>query len=158
MKIRNGFVSNSSSSSFIVISKTHLDFTQLNNKINEDGTLIVDNKLGNTEFGLEPCDFCDIGSRIIFSYLQSYRYYNNDRLEMLEKVIKDHTKVKEIVWCVSEDYDCEKDTNGLVSWGYIDHQSSSSEGMNTEMFDSYGSLENFIFSKKSYIHTDNDNH
>jgi hypothetical protein len=147
MKIRKGFVSNSSSSSFIVIdaSKGHINpyFPS---------SLIVDHNFGNTEFGWEPDKFYDIGSRIVFTYLQAKWYAKNDEwVRMLEEVIKENTDVKEIEWKLSHEWNDD-------AWAYIDHQSAASEGQNIEMFDSKETLKDFIFGSGSYIVTDNDNH
>ena len=148
MKIRKGFVSNSSSSSFIVIGNSgRMTIPDWGEK------LIVDCNLGHCEFGWDVNDIYDIGSRIIFAYLQALDSGDkkDHRIEMLEEVIKDNTDVEEIEWKISSNWD---DPN----WGYIDHQSSACEGENVEMFDSYIDLKNFIFDDKSYIHTDNDNY
>ena len=51
MKLRNGFVSNSSSSSFIVIEKGELD--QIKHLYVEDGVLNIDGENGHYSFGWE---------------------------------------------------------------------------------------------------------
>jgi hypothetical protein len=169
MKIRSGFVSNSSSSSFIVI-----DSAIDNNRIKElkknfEGTvLVVDGSFGHTEFGWEREEHYDTGSKIIFAYIQAMSLieatWNTDDelkakseewLEMLEKVVKKNLGVREIEWKLTTRWDLEKSTG--KAHAYIDHQSASCEGMNTEMFDSEEELTNFLFSDKSYIQTGNDN-
>lgn len=148
-KIRTSYVANSSSSSFIVIGNTG---TYNNLKI-DNGILVVDGKFGNSEFGWEIEDYYDIYSRIIFVYLQALAINKQEWIDMIEKVIKDNSSVTEIIWNITDEYSDKEKT-----WGYIDHQSSSVEGENIEMFNSYESLRSFIFDTGSYIHTDNDNH
>jgi hypothetical protein len=150
MKIRKGFVSNSSSSSFVVIdtSKGFISPSALKNP-----TLVVDGNLGETEFGWGADVLYDYGSRIIFAYLQTTYAKNPEWLEMLEDVIKGNSKVKEIIWNVTETYD----SPDGKTWAYIDHQSSAAEGMNTEIFDDADKLKDFIFGKDSKIVLDNDN-
>ncbi len=145
MKVRKGFVSNSSSSSFIVIE----DSSQILDYVVPD-ELIVDTSLGQSEFGWEPETFYGVGSKIIFSYLQTIYSNNNDWLQMLTKVIKDHTGTSEIIWNITTEY-----ISGGIGWSYIDHQSTAPH--NTEMFENEEILKAFLFGRDSYIQTDNDN-
>jgi hypothetical protein len=159
MKLRNGFVSNSSSSSFVIT-----DASEGYISLDEFGDTLHAYDIGEIEFGWGPEKIEDVGSRINWAYLQS-RYANpeeedpllekasvavygvrNKHLEMLEEVIKENSSIKEIDWrCVFED-------------GSIDHQSSAAEGENMEIFESKQALKDFIFGKGSYIQLDNDNH
>ena len=146
MKTRTGFVSNSSSSSFIVINaKTGHNFP------NWDSHLIVDSSFGETEFGWGPETITGIGSRVIFAYFQA-KYDNNDKwIKMLENCITSNTDVETIEWKVNiDDWDSE-------DHGYIDHASCACEGENTEMFGGPALLRDFIFGKGSKIVLDNDN-
>ena len=147
MKIRNGFVSNSSSSSFIVISSDGCDDLRLN-KVIDNNTLVVDLSLGNSEFGWDKDTYFDVGSKLIFSYLQTQ--YAGKYLDMLESVVKDFCGCKHIKWNISDNYES-------GGWGYIDHQSSAVEGQNMEMFENEQVLRNFLFDNNSYIETGNDN-
>lgn len=144
MKKRLGFVSNSSSSSFIVIGNS--------NKLDEiSGELYRVGENGHTEFGWDIDDIRDIDSRINFCYLQILSTGNKVWKEMLEQVIKENSEVKTIDYLLKDDWEGE-------CCGYIDHQSGAGEGENTEMFDNKEKLKQFIFDSASYIHTDNDNH
>lgn len=169
MKIRSGFVSNSSSSSFVVISPT-TDWTlavKLRETYGDRNKLVVDAKLGQCEFGWQEERYNDFWSKLNFAYLQA-KYVSADAkyvddygckvhhewLVMLEKVLKDTLNVKTIVWnMAAEWHHGEEDP----PYGYIDHQSASYEGQNTEMFESETVLTQFLFSNDSYIQCDNDN-
>lgn len=166
MKIRLGFVSNSSSSSFLVIDSSGKYDTL------EDEHLIVDSSFGHTEFGWGPDDVTGIGSRIIFAYLQTQynntedvdplleqamlvtRGYTNEWLFMLEEVIKENSNVKTIKWNVSDEYNQEESGK---DWAYIDHASCASEGSNVEIFKDKMILKDFIFGSGSIIKLRNDN-
>lgn len=159
MKIRDGFVSNSSSSSFVVIDNSGNHWYP-----NWSDFLVVDGEFAETtEFGWGPGVVRDPESKIVFAYLQAlysqqeyvtrnYKYPDN-WMKMLENVIKKSTGVREILWNVTDSYEDEDKT-----WAYIDHQSSVVDMANTEIFDSEETLANFIFGEKSCVVLDNDNH
>jgi hypothetical protein len=119
--------------------------------------LVVDSNLGETEFGWGPNTIYNMGSRINFAYLQCLygKKGNPGWLPMLERVIKETTGVEDIRWKL-QDWTSDKEQD--FDFAFIDHQSSASEGQNTEIFESDEVLKAFLFGKGSHIHVDNDNH
>jgi len=155
MKIRKGFVSNSSSSSFIVISDKQ-NYGDIQGYLQElvkenNGILVVDHNFGETEFGWDKDEYYDMGSKVIFAYLQTQYSGDEKHIKMLESVLKDFTGCDNIEWKIEIDY------NAGENYGYIDHQSSAVEGKNLEIFDNELKLKNFLFDCDSYIQTGNDN-
>lgn len=136
MKIRSGFVSNSSSSSFIVIGYGDEE------SLNSCSDVLKLGPLGETEFGWGPKTITDMHSRINFAKIQAEG--NLKWEDMLESVIKKNAKCKSIEWDLGE-------------WYYIDHQSAACEDANIEMFDSEDDLRRFLFCEDSRIELDNDN-
>ena len=150
MKIRSGFVSNSSSSSFIVIGT---DITEKNLPL-DDGKFII-GSAGETEFGWQNTTYEYAYDRINFAWMQANYMIEStpEWMEMLGEVIKEHTGATEVVSIINLDWPRHE---GEVN-GYIDHQSASCEGVNTEMFADKDTLARFLFGSGSYIQGGNDN-
>lgn len=160
MKIRQGFVSNSSSSSFLVIDGH--DYKPEQPNWGEFGyPLVVNYEFGHHKFGWEQTRYYRINDKIMFCWLQicyarNLSQYDAAALQtMLEEVIKENTKVTKIKWLVDPQSDEHYDLN---LYAYIDHQSTCIEGKNMEMFESKEKLKNFLFNPRSFIQGDNDNH
>jgi hypothetical protein len=142
---RLGFVSNSSSSSFLVTNAKDGYVTP-----DWEGVLNAGYELGETCFGWGPERIDDIGSRVNFAFLQYIYSDDASWYDMLNEVIRENTKVEYVNWFpLMESH---------THWNsYIDHQSNAGDGMNTEIFESKQTLKDFIFGKGSMICLDNDN-
>lgn len=145
MKIRAGFVSNSSSSSFVVVGK---EITQ--DMIDAWPKSVVVGETGETEFGWGPGRCTHHMDRLNFAVLQTqYIGSGDDWYEMIKSVLQEEG--------ITIERDLIRENSSDV-YAYIDHQSSAIEGENTEIFDDKYALRHFLFSDESFIQLDNDNH
>jgi len=147
MKIRSGFVANSSSSSFIIFGDSidiNWDYDQTTYYIGDEG---------KTTFGWENEQTFGVFSKINFAAMQAMYVKNEEWMNMLEEVIIEHLNCSNVENLITFDYPCPK---GKVE-GYIDHQSASCEGENIEIFESKEKLKLFLFCSNSYIQGGNDN-
>lgn len=158
-KIRKGFVSNSSSSSFVIVGNGEFE-QNMQRYVDDDGTLVVGAN-GVTEFGWEDTKYRDMFDRINFAYMIAKYEENPEWFNMLETVLKEHFKCSSIFYLIDESYSCDENEStpyGKWVYGYIDHQSTAAESSNGSIYDSADELERFLFCKDSYIQGDNDNH
>lgn len=152
MKTRQGFVSNSSSSSFVIIGTGNINIPKKDNYLsyNDPNVFLISGKNGGkTQFGWEKEVSKSFEDRLNFAAIQA-KNGGQKYIDMLRNVICQTFGTKDIKIMLSDDYDSHE-------WAYIDHQSSITEGQNAEMFDSEEALYNFLFSNDSEIHTSNDN-
>ena len=140
MKTRLGFVSNSSSSSFIIVGYEK----------NNDTLDHYTPDAGEYEFGWGPDTAQDIHSRI--NWMMITAGDDESKIDMIKDIIKKHQKedseegfnrIDKLV--NSEDYS---------DFAYIDHQSF---GEGAELFSNENELERFIMNSGSYIKIGNDN-
>ena len=155
MKIRISFVSNSSSSSFVVVDPAG-SYNDLPIHGSEDEAFSI-GKHGETEFGWGPDVIIDADSRVNFAYLQTL--YTNEETRnkwqtMIQHALWRYIGTKEMTSLLSLEY---KIPEGM-KWGYIDHQSNAGEGENIEIFEDQNILEKFLFGEHSKIVLDNNNH
>lgn len=138
MKRRLGFVSNSSSSSFVVVSEYGYHGKQTLTMT--DGKLVLGQIGGNDEFGWSFIEYNDFLSKLNWVCLQADYSKDNRYKEMIESVLKNNIDgIEEIVWELE---------------GSIDHQSKTT-GME-QIFKDETSLKNFLFDSESHVRTGND--
>lgn len=186
MKIRQDYVSNSSSSSYIVIcmNSANDDTFRIKSKFSHDVQYLIPNKNGKHQFGWE----CEITSsfdgKMNFIGIQLLEllmimmertkdrkyaiYFNGDANaefnrchEMLKKVCKEKFGLEVVLDTDLLGIMFYDDFNGFspkLSYDfYIDHQSSVIEGQCMKMFKDEETLYNFMKTKDSYIQGGNDN-
>lgn len=184
MKIRTGFVSNSSSSSFIVIGSypTNKDYDYAKETILEatgcaiwDELTLPNRDLGETEYGWQTTVYDGFGDRLNFCAIQiislrkDLKYIDEDKSEGKDtsywesRIYKEKTpdELEEMLKKVIKEhtgYDIVIVDGEGFNYSYIDHQSCATEGMNMEMFEDESKLESFIFGHGSCINNDNDNY
>lgn len=179
MKLRNGFISNSSSSSFVVFGDT---FEEEN--IPED--TFVQTSLNNyeitlpivqadKEFGWDIIRYKGILTKLNFAICQvyytaitNYECENNtiidfrdknpcgERESLLRKAIENNFRKTH-----GENCNLKIIINlaliGGFNGAYIDHGSSAVENKNVEIFDSIEKMEDFLFNANTYIQGNNSN-
>ena len=133
MKSRNGFVSNSSSTSFVVIGSGER-LEQMTSQI------ILDDCF---EFGWSHDTTKYVSGRIAFAWMQAVYQENETWISWIKEIVKEVTGYELI---------CNIDVNNGNS--YIDHQSI---GENNDIFYTKESLKAFMFDTESYVEMGNDN-
>lgn len=166
MKERTDFVSNSSSSSFIVNSKniiyTKNDLKSLVNDMtlwtydDIDYRLIPCGHIGEICFGWDFRFYKELGDKINFCAIQAIYAKNSN---YCDKNVDYWKMLVDVLHEILED-DSVKFIEEYKAVGhshcYIDHQSSAQEGCNMSMFQSKESLKEFLLTD-SYIEGGNDN-
>ena len=184
MKIRTDYVSNSSSSSFIVIAKEGTDETNtIRMKHSSDWMAYqIPNEDGHHEFGWELRNYSSFEDKMNFIGIQllelqimasegARMFYNKNPIEefercyeMLKKVCKEKF---DLTVTLNQDVLSArifKDDDGIYKSYirlhdnyYIDHQSCVTENRCMEMFESEETLYDFLRFEESYIEGGNDN-
>jgi len=148
---QNVWETNSSSTHSVSIAET-LQEDMMDTIIpNEEGNVV----LSGGEWGWEISDYYDAETKA--NYLLVYiMSQGGDRMNEMTEMLKD--VIKEQTGCSDVDLQSSGlDWRGLPDFGYIDHQSIGDNDYHF-IFEDKEILRRFIFSKESWLHTDNDNH
>lgn len=160
MKIRKGFISNSSSSSFVIVcdDKEYFNVTSLQYLGNKE-VLNIPEDLHNPyyQFGWEWNCYSRFEEKVCWAILQAQ--FMEEYVPVLTKDCNKpyHKLIFEVVNRIFgvEEIDIEININ---SGAWIDHSSCAYEDSSQlEIFESFDTLTQFLFNTKSYISTGNDN-
>lgn len=146
MKLRTDFVTNSSSSSFIVVKMS--DFKNYKNKFIRESKKYVIGESGELSFGWGIEKHTDFDTKV--NWLALIAHYNDLSTEFLEAAIKELTGCSSII--TDAFYKAIDDGDA-----YIDHQSSD-DPESIFVLKNYDILIKFLGNDESYVWVDNDNH
>lgn len=152
MKTRNGFVSNSSSSSFILVChEGELHVPIVWNKVLN----IPRSNYAETDFNGGEGKIFDFDSKLNFIVLQAIYADDQEKIDFVNKVLLDYLgKDIEIRWNLTTDYFdmITEDVPSHMVIGSIDHQSilHNDENMD-QLFESEENLKQFLFNPGSYL-------
>lgn len=145
MKIRQGFVSNSSSSSFIVIgdniNRSNMNLGQLNYSMFD----------GESDFGWQEEIYTSIYDKLNWAILIQNAHSNYKNVHAIQDFIYEALLPYGITFLSNID-----EIEALLESGNIDHQSFESE--NASMWDNHTKMAQWLLSSDSYIKNGNDNH
>ena len=156
MKHRNGFVSNSSSSSFIVLShgNKRVDPILPNNVLR-----IPRSREDEDEFGWGRTHCSDFGSKLNYAYMQALYADDNFLKERLFKVLRANLgmdiTIEERLVLEDQFFESEAEEDAYYegnSIGRIDWQSTyGNSSVPVDLFSSEENLDNFLFNPDSYV-------
>jgi hypothetical protein len=168
MKIRLGFVSNSSSSSFVIwalgtkkiVPCFDPDLMDWNKALKK--CKIPQTFGGDCEFGWDRTTYSGFASKLNWAILQAQGIHKYEKMisNVLEKNFPAFTTKHENDFCFINNFadDWVQEPESDKVYGYIDHQSHINESHgNADIFKTEKVLEQFLFNPDHYIQGDNDN-
>lgn len=172
MKTRSDFVSNSSSSSFVVITDTGQEVLP-RARPQDDGPLVLPSDFGESEFGWQTEKYRDFWSKLNWCAIMARDKKDMEEYETEEESLKEQVQKP---WFRADDmYALLKkvcadlglgevsvktgsNTYDDLDCGYVDHQSAvGEEPRNARMFETEKKLRDFLVNSGSYIDNSNDN-
>lgn len=148
---QNVWETNSSSTHSVSVAETLTEDMMDTITPNEEGVVV----LTGGEWGWEINDYYDAETKA--NYMLVYLMARGgDRLAEMSQMLKD--VIMEQTGCTDVDFQASGlGWRGMPDFGYIDHQSIEDDDYHF-IFEDKEILRRFIFSRESWLHTDNDNH